>query len=289
MKQSFNVIQQLKRDIIAGRYCAPHAPRRGPDNPKSRKRKLEVVPGWNNEEAYFDNFYGNNGDNDLQDLEEGFTEDCVPNYFHDCEQLLTNYSKMNFNTEDDIPSRPLYEGSQHSAKDLARFLLSFKARHLKVGDGIIANVFSVLATFLPPDNTLEKYLPRNPTTYYILKTLDNLASYSSGLRTLKIHVCVNNCMGYYAQNSGLNFCTKCGACRWKLCSSICYDETGAKNCSHSQNPVQTIYYNIVQDRLVKLLKSDLKLLFYYDTHRTGNTLYFQLLLNNLCSKLIIFV
>lgn len=126
----------------------------------------------------------------------------------------------------------------------------------------------MVATFLPEDNAFKSCLPSTCTLYYLLKTLDNLASYKSRLRTLKIHCCVKKCVGYYADNFKLNFCPKCHECRWKLCTPQCYEDD-VKNCQHSQSPRATVYYNVVQDRLVKLLKSDLKHLFKYEFYRAG--------------------
>ena len=42
-------------------------------------------------------------------------------------------------------------------------------------------------------------------------------------------------------------------------------------CRHSLTPRKSLYYNVVQvqDRLVKLLKSDLKILFEYNALRAG--------------------
>ena len=140
--------------------------------------------------------------------------------------------------------------------------------NVKVGDGVLANVVGLLATFLPKDNAFRSCLPERSSRYYLLKTLDNLAAYKSSLRTLKIHCCVKKCMGYYGENSHLNFCLTCGESRWKLCTDVCYVDD-RKVCDHRQSPRSVVYYNVVQDRLVKLLKSDVKHLFNYEYHRTG--------------------
>jgi hypothetical protein len=108
-----------------------------------------------------------------------------------------------------LSNAPLFSGSNNSAKDLGRFLLSFKARHLKVGDGILGNIVAMMATFLPSDNMLRKWLSDNTSTYLLLKTLDNMAAYDSQLRCLKIDRCVSKCMGFYATNANLNFCLIC--------------------------------------------------------------------------------
>ena len=180
---------------------------------------------------------------------------------------MTSYG-VTLNNEN-VASKPLFEGGVHSAKDLARFLLSLKARHMKIGDGILGNIVGIMATFLPRGNIFEKDLPNRPSLYFLLKTLDNLASYKSQLRTLKINCCVRKCMGYYNDNVLDNFCMVCHSCRWKNCIRDCYGERGEKLCEHLQTPFNNLYYNVVQDRLVKLLKSDLRNLFQYQEYRAG--------------------
>ena len=261
---TYQQIQNLKRQLSTGFYSAPDPIAIINEKPKPRtRRKLniaETVDEWN-EEAFNDDFY--DGD------QEGDEVDVAPEYFHHCEQLNTTYFN-DLNAEDDVPSLPLFQGSEYTSKDLARFILSFKARHLKVGDGIIANIVAIMATFLPEDNTLKALLPQQTSTYLLLKTLDNLASFKTNLRTLQINCCAKKCMGYYGDNYMLNSCLICGMCRWKSCAIACYSEDGEKLCDHRQSPSHNVYYNVVQDRLVKLLKSDLKNLFDYESHRGGN-------------------
>lgn len=264
---NYESIQNLRRNIIAGRYVAPDNFRVVYPIPR---RKRKVVQNDENETennfvewdegAYQDDFY----DNEERDV--------APDYFHDCDQLVTSYAKGDDMLED-LSIRPLFTGSLYSSKDLARFLLSFKARHLKVGDGILANIVAILATFLPPDNTFKASLPEKPTIYFLLKALDNLASYTTNLRTLKIDCCIKKCTGYYAGTIENNFCSVCNECRWKLCSHLCYDVAGQKVCQHLQSSRRSLYYNVVQDRLVKLLKSDIKNLFNYQAHRAGKLTY----------------
>jgi hypothetical protein len=203
--------------------------------------------------------------------EDDGEEDVAPDYFHSCELLVTSYP-IDKVMSADVPIRPLFQGSQYMAKDLARFILSFKARHLKVGDGILANVVAMMATFLPEDNAFKQLLPSKTTIYLLLKTLDNIAQFKTSLRTLKIDYCSNKCMGFYDINSTLNFCRVCGESRWKLCSNNCFEINGEQRCHHSLTPRKLLYYNVVQDRLVKLLKSDLKNLFEYDVLRAGKFL-----------------
>lgn len=267
----YNAIQKLKRDMDAGLYTAPQ-PFPVIDlmelrQVQSAKRQRKMIPNENMnctieewyEEGFVDDFYGD---------ADGEEEDVSPDYFHSCDQLITEYY-CDENVDDSYTSRPLFQGSKYSGKDLARFLLSFKARYLKIGDGILANIVAIMATFLPENNTLRKCLPKNTSTYLLLKTLDNLAHFKTNLRCLKVACCVNKCMGYYGPNSHLNFCSVCNECRWKLCTQECFDDDDEKLCEHNLTPNKVLYYNVVQDRLVKLLKSDLKNLFNYEFHRAG--------------------
>jgi hypothetical protein len=48
----------------------------------------------------------------------------------------------------DVPV-PLFHGSTHTGRDLARFILSFKSHNSKVGDNIIAEIVGMFASFLP--------------------------------------------------------------------------------------------------------------------------------------------
>lgn len=44
---------------------------------------------------------------------------------------------------------PLFPGSRHEGKDLARFILALKCKHYKMGDNAIAAVVGMMASFLP--------------------------------------------------------------------------------------------------------------------------------------------
>jgi hypothetical protein len=261
---NYEAIQQLRRDILSGYYIAPDQPGLlERSRPHKRKRRQPIVQNvdddWN-ENAFQDNFYE-------EDNEEG-VEDVVPEYFLSCERMVTTYPEDQ-RVKENISIRPLFPGRAYSAKDLARFLLSFKARHLKLGDGILANIVAIMATFLPRDNVFKLCLSDSTSTYFLLKALDNLAAYTTNLRTLRVHCCIKKCIGFYDGREAMNFCSECGECRWKLCSRACYGEDDEKTCNHNQTPRNVVYYNVVQDRLVKLLKSDLKNLFNYQSHRGG--------------------
>lgn len=267
---NYEQIQEIRRQIIAGRIRAPQKYGNVDPSTVRRKRKVsEVLPieneesdGWE-ENAFNDNFYVDNEEDDEVDVS--------PDYFRECEEFITTFYRSE-HMHSNISNAPLFRGSANSAKDLGRFLLSFKARHLKIGDGILANIVAMMATFLPADNIFRKWLPDNTSTYLLLKTLDNMAAYESHLRCLKIDCCVSKCMGFYGMHSNLNFCLFCGKCRWKLCTRACYGLNDDRECNHLQRHRSCVYYNVVQDRLVKLLKSDLKNLFNYQNHRGGKCL-----------------
>ena len=268
-------LQIIRRELLSGRVVAQHAIPIDPFVPEGRKRRRreeiladerrveERVQGNWHEEGFIDDFYDEE-DADIVNAEL----DVVPDYFESCDILVTSYAASS-DGADNVASMPLFPGSAYLSKDLARFLLSLKARHLKIGDGVLAHIVGAMATFLPKGNTLATSLPEKTSTYFLLKTLDNLAAYKSNLRTLKIHVCIKKCMGFYNNNAALNVCTVCNECRWKECLPDCYAEDGEKLCDHQQSPRDTLYYNVVQDRLVKLLKSGLRNLFNYQHHRAG--------------------
>jgi len=44
---------------------------------------------------------------------------------------------------------PLFEGSRHKGKDMARFFLALKCKHYKMGDTAIAGMVGMMASFLP--------------------------------------------------------------------------------------------------------------------------------------------
>lgn len=265
----YETIIRIQKDILAGKYRAPDGPI--PEGPcrLGRKRKLADVVEWD-EDAFVDNFYNENFD-ECGGIEDNEERDVAPDYFKECELLVTSFSTAN-DIDSNVAGEVLYKGSLYTGKDLARFLLAFKARHVTVGDGLFANIVGILATFMPSSNILIKSLPKTPSIYFLLKAIDNLASYKSELRTLTIDTCPNKCMGFYSGTKLLNFCNNCGFCRWKICNDDCYDEvTSEKLCQHLQRPKLQLFYNVVQDRLVKLLKSDLKNLFDYEEHRAGKS------------------
>jgi hypothetical protein len=161
--------------------------------------------------------------------------------------LDLNYSKV----KNSLPV-PLFEGSHHTSRDLARFILSFKSNNLKIGDNIIAEIVGMFASFLPKGkfqhmcfkcnniynitilscvtgNALQQMLrEKSLSTYRMLQALDNLADINLNLRTFIIEICGNGCVPFYKQNWNSLRCSVCNKCRWRDCDEQCNDENHMK-------------------------------------------------------------
>ena len=66
------------------------------------------------------------------------------NEWCDVKLLKLHYPKAKV----EIPEK-LFAESNHTSRDLARFILSFKSNNLKIGDNIIAEIVGMFASFLP--------------------------------------------------------------------------------------------------------------------------------------------
>ena len=111
-------------------------------------------------------------------------------------------------------------------------------------------------------------LKENCSKYYLSKAIDNLADINITLRTVIVHTCIKGCISYYRDKAYLNFCPECAECRWKQCTENCYTND-LKTCDHSQSPCRKLYYNVVKDRLLKVLRSDLRRLLQYEEYMAG--------------------
>jgi hypothetical protein len=60
-------------------------------------------------------------------------KDVVPEYFKECERLVTTFSDSIELDNQLLAIKPLFPGSVYSAKDLARSFLSFKAKAFESG------------------------------------------------------------------------------------------------------------------------------------------------------------
>ena len=81
--------------------------------------------------------------------EDGFNnndnfDDNMDDKWGNTRNLNLHYSKFNI----EVPDQ-LFEGSRHTSRDLARFILNFKSNNLKIGDTIIAEIVGMFASFLP--------------------------------------------------------------------------------------------------------------------------------------------
>jgi hypothetical protein len=126
---NYGDIEDVRRRILEGQYdnkrILPVTP---PIGQQKRKKNMRHEPTAVNmgdwfEDAFFDDLYDPNDDDAEVDV--------APDYFRDCEMLHTSYA-VDTDMEEGVPSKPLYKGSSYTAKDLARFLLAFKARNMKV-------------------------------------------------------------------------------------------------------------------------------------------------------------
>jgi len=98
---------------------------------QERLQPNDVVVDWD-EDAF------NNYDNNVDDIDDNDSK------WGNVRKLKLHYSKINMTV-----SEQLFEGSHHSSRDLARFILSFKSNNLKIGDNIIAEIVGMFASFLP--------------------------------------------------------------------------------------------------------------------------------------------
>ena len=156
--------------------------------------------------------------------------------------------------------RPLYEGSCHNGHDLFRFLLALKCKHFKMGDNAISSIIGMLASFLPEDNIIAKALQEHPTTYKLLQVMNDMASLENDMRCLKVDVCrEKGCSPFFADKIDANFCDDCGACRWNDCKrNSCFDEEDNKTCDHPNICDKHVFYLPIEDRLRKIVRSDMK-------------------------------
>ena len=77
--------------------------------------------------------------------------------FNECEDDLTKANPMlegvpqccaDMSSKFQRGDEPLFDGSKHKGKDLARFVLGLKCKHFKMGDTAIAGNMGMLASFL---------------------------------------------------------------------------------------------------------------------------------------------
>jgi hypothetical protein len=62
-----------------------------------------------------------------------------------------------------------------------------------------------------------------PTSYNLLKALDNAADFNLNLRTFVIDVCENGCVAFFKETINDVCCKQCKKFRWNFCNEECND------------------------------------------------------------------
>jgi hypothetical protein len=118
-----------------------------------------------------------------------------------------------------------------------------------------------------PDNIFKQCLGEAPSTYQLLQVMQNLADMTDNLRTFKFDTCPDGCLPFYRDDKLLNCCSQCDKPRWKHCTDECFDEEGVKLCDHAKISSRVVYYMSIEDRMRKLLNSDVQMMLKYPTYR----------------------
>jgi hypothetical protein len=186
------------------------------------------------------------------------------------------------------PNTPLYKGSRHTTKDFCRYMMALK-QSLAVGDMAYGVIVGSIISFLPRDNVLALCLEEQPSTYKVLQVIKVMADFTTEklLRTFHFHTCESGCDTFLR---GQDFCYYCGGCRWKACTEKCYYRNASDEkisiCHHAKQPVTSLYYMPIRDRITRLLESDIKNLFYYDKYRKKNPKVMYVLKLFVCLKVV---
>lgn len=219
-------------------------------------------------------------DDDEADNEE--EDDFLPHqmWAHDLflvnqEDFLASIDALKWSTRENVTSEDLKEkgqqllfvGSQFKLKDLSRFCLFLKSSNASMGDRLFASVVGSMGTFLPRPNILHDALGECPSMYSTLKLIQSAADIPDDLSTFKIDTCANGCVPFMRDDQFVHRCPECLGMRWKHCRLHCLNEAGLKTCSHKCEPIRTLFYLSIRDRIVKLLLSDLHHLFHYEDYR----------------------
>lgn len=162
------------------------------------------------------------------------------------------------------PSTPLFNGSQHSLKDLARYFIAMKLS-IGIGDRAFSTIVGSVLSFLPHcGDSIHSVLPTQPTVYKIMQFMETFSEFNTPIRTLVFHTCKTGCAIFQEDDE---VCKDCSGYRWKHCNKECYDEEGNRVCNHSYIPTRLFYYMPIRDRVSALLNSDLKNLIFYEKYR----------------------
>ena len=193
---NYEEIMRVARDINEGRFDTERSVRRRFNNELIHENTADDLPllrPWD-ERGFHDS-----------DFQPDDYDPTLIESMQDAEQFTTGYGPNQYV----VPGNSIYKGSLHSGKDMARYLLAVKARHLKMGDGVFASVVGIMATFLPRGNVLQTILKENPSEYFLLKCIDNLSDLNVELRCIQVDVCEKGCMLFHKDKKDLNFCSEC--------------------------------------------------------------------------------
>jgi hypothetical protein len=101
----------------------------------------------------------------FHDGDEDAREDIEVNDMWDGMTCCTQIAMKHFRADE-----PLFAGSPHKAKDIARFLMALKCRHMKMGDSAMSAIIGMLASFLPSGMFVYMFI----LCYYIFDLINIL-------------------------------------------------------------------------------------------------------------------
>ena len=94
---------------------------------------------------------------------------------------------------------------------------------------------------------------------------------TAGLKIYCVDTCKQGCLPFWKDNFNLDACSNCNTIRWRHCSQNCRNNHGDLDCEHDKKAARKFYYLSIRDRITKLLRSELKKLFMYETLRYKST------------------
>ena len=153
---------------------------------------------------------------------------------------------------DPIFNEPLYEGSDLTLED-ALFIIEMIKSTNNFGDTNESIVLGMLGSFMPKDNLIRKIMAeKSGSIYHFQNLLKKSQLHFQKSSVHKILVCKKGCTAFVGPNENLN---RCGECNY-LFNVL------------DISKYNYMYYMPLKDRLISLLLSDLKNLFYYPILRS---------------------
>ncbi|XP_052185250.1 uncharacterized protein LOC127796886 [Diospyros lotus] len=137
--------------------------------------------------------------------------------------------------------QPLYEGSKSSKLSTIIKLLHIKSLGRWSNESFTMLLQILQDELLPDGSTL-------PNSYYEAKKIIQ----DLGLSYKKIDACVNNCMLYWKRDEKSDFCSICGASRWR--NDNCNGEIKVGR-NGKRKPVKILQYFLLMPRLQRLFMS----------------------------------